>query len=227
MKYELDILEKLIIETLIPAVLQPIPPIDDVMSGATSAFRKEKERLRKTFIQSSYNCNEKHSLELYISHHQHDLIRFSNIIYGYRSCNNNNTLQQTYISCTAFIEELLQLMQHDFKAYFSEEAVVTDYCRYNTEPLIKKYIAALRKLWKQNNIDEALQQIVLAVFERCLHDKDSCTYHRIDYIKQLYAEIALTTSQATLIQQLYNMNFNNEAFLNYCINSVKNLLQPN
>ncbi|OIR07535.1 hypothetical protein GALL_101960 [mine drainage metagenome] len=195
------------------------------MSGATSAFRKEKERLRKTFIQSSYECNEKHLLELYISHHQHELTRFSNIIYGYQS--NNSGLRQTYISCMDGIEELLQFMQHDFKAYFVKEAAVTDHCRYNTEPVIKKYMLALRKLWKQNNIDEALQKIVLSVFEECLHDKNSCTYQRLDYLKQLYAVLAVATVEATLIQQLYNANFNDDAFLNYCINSIKNLLQAN
>ena len=94
MKYELDILEKLIETTLNPAALQGKDPVAETLNGAVHDLRLEKGRLRKAFMDASYECKEQYSFALYIHHHEQDLIRASNTIYRYQQ-NTAHPLLQT------------------------------------------------------------------------------------------------------------------------------------
>ncbi len=223
MKYELNVLEKLIVETIQPSALQARSPIAVSMREAVKIFCKEKERLRKAFMEAFYKCTVQHVFALYIGHHQQELIRFSNIIYSYQQNCTDAAMKLAYHNCMSHIEDLLTMMQHDFKEYFILTNTGTQYFSNITEPIIKKDSVALKKLFKQINIDETLQQIVIAVFEEYRTDKNVCTYHRYFYLEQLYKKMIRIQDEKILIACLYEMNFNSILFFKYYILYIKTL----
>ena len=227
MKYQLGTLEKLTAETLNPAMLQANSVNVAVIKEAANIFFNEKERLRKVFIKAAYKCREQHVFGLYIMHHQRDLIRFSNIIYQYQQSGTNTIIQSVYHDCMNNIETLLATMLNDFNEYFDHNCIVTDFYRNNTQSLIKQYSTALQKHLSEINIEEALQQIIVTVFEAYHTDKNTCTYQRCFYLEKLYNKLMIVKDKDSVIQCLYEMNFNSIQFFAYSTQQIKTLVAAN
>ncbi len=227
MKYELDTLEKLIETAFNPVALQGKDPVAETLNGAVRDLRLEKYRLRKAFMDASYECKEQYSFALYIHHHQQDLIRASNTIYRYQQNTAHPLLQTSYTQCMGCIEELLALMRYDFKDHANKLITVTHYYRDETAAMVKKYSTAQKKLWKQLNISERLQQIVLSVFEEYIEEEDCCSYQRYHYLQKLNASLLQSKDENSLIESLFAMNYNSFLFIKWYANNLTDRSQSN
>lgn len=222
MKYELDILEKLIIETLKPAALQQANT-EAVMSGTFIAVHHEKERLRKAFINASYKCKEQRVFLLYIQHHQNHLIAFANQVYHYESIAKLQETVACFINC---IDELLHFLQNNFKGYFDVHVAMPVCCCKHAAPELNNYTNTLKKLLKKNSIDLKLCPVIIEHFESCIDNSDLFSYHRYAYLKQLFPAIVAASGGGgkAVIECLCHYNFNSYRFFSFYIQYMQQLL---
>ena len=224
MNYELDKICVLVRETLHPIALKRSKFTSAKSEALVLLFQNEKERLYIAFLQASYECKKEKVFKKYISHHQHDLIHFSDIIYDYRSSVKDPIILSLYQQCMRIIEEQLISMRDCFENSFDDRSSVTAYYREISSTEIRKKNDSLRKHLNKFSLPEQLRSLILDSFQAYLTKTNQCSYHLHGYLNALYAALLLTGNEKELLQCLITMNFNCSHFLNWYILHLKTVL---
>ena len=218
MKYELDILQQLVTETLEPAAIQPSGIATDIIVMTVAS---ETGRLQKVFREAAYTCSDTHRFQLYINHHQQDIITISNRIYALREHCAGAVLKEYCSACMSGIETLLTQMRLDFKEEMITTVFISSYFKAETIPAVKKQLVILKKTMQQMEVAMVVQQLLINTYEDYLMGKhEACTYQRYWYLQFMHTQLLLTKTAEAFTAQLYTINYNSLYFFNHIIGSI-------
>jgi len=152
LQYELEVLENFVAKTLHPARLKQTDSVVSQIPQWRELIASETDRIRKQFINTVFNSKERQR-ELYIQHHQVQLIRMADQIFQYLSIKNPKGIYQTskddivtgfYKEIFRYTEDLLNYIEQYFTSYFDRGADVPRVYLLLNQRSLRSSIKALR-----------------------------------------------------------------------------------
>lgn len=235
LNYELEVLEKFVIETLHPKNLNDGQHLfKEKIPDGRQFLSTEKERITSEFVRTVYNSKDRQR-DIYIRHHQKSLIRLADKVYHYLLPKDPQSIYQLspgdevvnfYKEAFLCIEELLYFIEHNFKEYYNPDEKVMDVYLHIMQRGLKEKWNALRLQFKKRKIDEALIKIIMRpVVAFC--SKEKASYRQLFYVKNLVRNLSTgenTLKENDIIKLLVYLNFNNGDFASYCLSKIVDVI---
>jgi hypothetical protein len=231
LQYELEVLENFVAKTLHPARLKQTDSIVSQIPQWRELIASETDRIRKQFIHTVFNSKERQR-ELYIQHHQVQLIRMADQLFQYLAVKNPKSIYQTgrdnliatiYKETFRCTEELLNYIEQYFTSYFDKEADVPRVYLLLNQRSLRSSIKALRlKLAELNANADFIDVLIAPMSAFC--QKKRASYRELIYIKDILRALTACEAISELKNLLVSMNFNSCTLVSQWIGEMVNML---
>ena len=219
LNYQLYLLEQLVTET-IPALCSNAAPEQTAADTLLAALKVEAKRTERALAEAAYRCSKEYSLYLFIEQHQKKLIELADYIY-------TAPFQEPLrIGCINCITDLLQYLQWHFEGYFNTKLLMPVYNALATAKQTAANSRALQKKFGRSNVNPALLQAVLSVFNDYSKHLHYASYHRNNYLHFAFEELLQAAGEASFTDCLYRINFNLPLCIHYLQQQAEQELTP-
>jgi len=230
LQYELEVLENFVAKTLHPARLKQTDSVVSQIPQWRELIASETDRIRKQFIHTVFNSKERQR-ELYIQHHQVQLIRMADQIFQYLSIKNPKSIYQTskddivtgfYKEIFRYTEDLLNYIEQYFTSYFDKDADVPRVYLLLNQRGLRSSIKALRlKLAELNANADFIDMLITPMSAFC---QKRASYQELIYIKDILRTLTACEALPELKDLLVSMNFNSCALVSQWIGEMVDTL---
>jgi|GEM_PF-1544527 len=231
LQYELEVLENFVAKTLHPARLKQTDSVVSQIPQWRELIASETDRIRKQFIHTVFNSKERQR-ELYIQHHQVQLIRMADQLFQYLAIKNPKRIYQTgrdnlvatiYKETFCCTEELLNYIEQYFTSYFDKEADVPRVYLLLNQRNLRSSIKTLRvKLAELNANADFIDVLIAPMFAFC--QKKRASYRELIYIKDILRTLTVCEAISELKDLLVSVNFNSCTLVSQRIGEMVNTL---
>ncbi|MEO6328745.1 MAG: hypothetical protein ABIO55_07430 [Ginsengibacter sp.] len=202
---------------------------DDYIQFLIDESEAEKERVQTLLIEGLIDKPKIKDKQGYIQINQALIIRLLDKIYSYLQ---NQTLSEKtlslYNTISQHLQHTLDFIEDFFSNYFNRNEKVPDsylnICKEDIQQQLKKINLILAR---NNTIDKNLANIIIRCVQKFANNITRTeTYKTIsdkqDFLNELLVEKALESNEA-IRETLYYLNFNEECFISYEYNRLKQL----
>lgn len=231
LQYELEVLENFVAKTLHPARLKQTDSVVSQIPQWRELIASETDRIRKQFINTVFNSKERQR-ELYIQHHQVQLIRMADQIFQYLSIKNPKGIYQTskddivtgfYKEIFRYTEDLLNYIEQYFTSYFDRGADVPRVYLLLNQRSLRSSIKALRlKLNELNTNADFIDVLLTPMSAFC--QKKRASYRELIYIKDILRTLNACEAISEVKDLLVSLNFNSCPLVSQWIGEMVNML---
>lgn len=139
-------------------------------------------------------------------------------------------LQNLFQHAIYSLEDILYFLEKYYPTYFNQDGKITDNGRLLLQDQSRQYIKSLTRQLKSCNKDEQYSSVLLAPFLKMINMQSiaQVSYRQTSYIKTIFKELDnyLFTNKNNLdtrllLRQLVYLNYNEYAFVDYCIAFIK------
>lgn len=231
LQYELEVLENFVAKTLHPARLKQTDSIVSQIPQWRELIASETDRIRKQFIHTIFNSKERQR-ELYIQHHQVQLIRMADQLFQYLAIKNPKSIYQTgrdnlittlYKETFRCTEDLLNYIEQYFASYFDKDADVPRVYLLLNQRSLRSSIKALRvKLTELKANADFIYVLLIPMSAFC--QKKRASYRELIYIKDVLRNLTACEAINEVKDLLVSMNFNSCTLVSHWIGEMVNTL---
>lgn len=231
LQYELEVLENFVSKTLHPAHLKQVSSFVSQIPQWRELVASETERIRKQFVYTVFNSKERQR-ELYIQHHQVQLIRLADQLFQYLAIKNPKSIYQTgkddlitaiYKETFRCTEDLLNYIEQYFTSYFDKEADVPRVYLLLNQRSLRSSIKTLRvKLAGLNENADFIDVLLTPMSAFC--QKKRASYRELIYIKDVLRTLTACEAIGEVKDLLVSMNFNSCTLVSQWIGEMVNML---
>lgn len=231
LQYELEVLENFVTKTLHPARLKQTDSIVSQIPQWRELIMSEADRIRKQFVHTVFNSRERQR-ELYIQHHQVQLIRMADQLFQYLAIKNPKSIYETgkddlittiYKETFRCTEELLNYIEQFFTSYFDKNADVPRvYLLLNQRSLRSSSKALRAKLISLNANTDFVNVLIYPITVFC--QKKRASYRDLIYIKDILKTLNACDTIGEMKDLLVSMNFNSCPLVSQWIGDMVNTL---
>ena len=231
MKYELDILESIIQDTI-----HSQAKIKEQLDSYYNAVNADFELIKKTFVQVVFSLKDVQYIKLYIQNHQTALIGLSDKVFHNlkqteernvnTSVNDSSVSNLQKIICWE-IDNLLSFMRSYFPKYFNHnDNIPKQYLVVAQKELIENNQKLYSHLEFENNC--SLLDIASYPLKKIQKSNEPVSFNRLIYIKKLCKQIndsclscSVNTTNCKLRTDLFYLNFNSYRFFSFLTWEIK------
>ncbi len=227
MKYELEVLEKLITE-ITTTVTEPTKAVEWV-----AGLKHEVERIKRAFTRESFSLKKDKHIEVYIQQHQSAIIHLWDGVPNHHE-NQENTNKEALQLIHSKLGELLSFVEKHFSRYFDLAAKIPEsYRAMSVMDFSEKLHALVEKLKNKGFKSEVINPMVESFKDFIENPATKISFHELIYLKELYNEItelarldadAKELDKMVCITMIY-MNYNSPKFLSHCAKIIKEAYQ--
>jgi hypothetical protein len=230
LKFELEVLEKLIYETISPCKLLPDQPNNEFFAEHYWVARNELKKIRATLQLEVFSSADNDSITYFLRRHQLAFTELSDQLYAsqhYPLIDEfaNLSLLQFYRQMAMMIEDALLFIEMDLPMYFDREMKISENSRNLMRLQAKTQLKLIQKEARKIDIPEELIQILCAPFQELFAEDKIITYQKAAYLECLYKRLvaffAEPVSMKTinrLHEYLVFVNFNSLRYYNFTVN---------
>lgn len=231
MKYELDILDSIVQDTInAPA------KIKEQLDSYYNAVNIDVERIKKTFVQEVFSLKNAQYIELYIQNHQTALVRLSDMVFQYMKpsggCNiktseKNFSVTNLQKTICREIDNILSFMKSYFPKHFNHNDKIPEHHLLEAQKELKEnnkhlcYQVVLEK-------NCTLLDIASYPLKEIHKSNEPASFNRLIYIKKLGNKIndsclscSGNSSNCNLKASLIYLNFNSYRFFTFLTQEIK------
>lgn len=245
MKYELEILDTLILYDIEPSEFADKPFDSKKFGYWKSIADTENKRIKRAFMKEVFSLKKEKYIETYIQQHQQELIRLTDHLLKYfppqearsiyENISDDETLLNLYRIIYHYLEGLLAYIEKHFSRYFNLKAKIPDSYKIIAIRDMEEEVELVSERLKAKEADEGLLALVVLPLKEFIQDK-SCrniSFRRLIYLKELLKELS-ELSVGELIKEDLNkqifctlvyLNFNSYRLFVYCTEFMKNEYQ--
>ena len=227
--------------TIINDRLNPLNANDDLsdaeaVQSVINESEEDQQTIRSMLIEDLIEKPNVMDKEQYVKVNQTLLIRILDKLFAYSQIKPlNENILPLYNTLSQHLQSTLDFVEDFFSNYFDHNEKVPEPHISVAKENMKKQLKQLKHaVSKQENTDTCLTNVVLASIQHLLGDESIViTYSRLSYHKMLLNELLSQKSmQSTqsIIQVLYYLNYNEDNFVTYEFEWLKELtngLNPN
>lgn len=240
LQYELKLFEDLI-KILHPRNLDDYDAFLKLIKEWKQRLTPERERIETQLVDKVLNSPTERHREIYIQHHQKQLIRLADIVYEYLSPidikgifadNGNDPVVNIYQETFQCLVQLLRFIEHNFKGYFNQDEFVPEVYQRMKQEELKKKLKVLEQRFLKQKTDKELVRIILSPTKAYVH-QTKITYRQQIYFDEMLNEL---TSPPTplhkvergkdhddgIIETLVYLNYNTGDFVSYRLKKIVN-----
>jgi len=231
LQYELEVLENFVSKTLHPAHLKQVSSFVSQIPQWRELVASETERIRKQFVYTVFNSKERQR-ELYIQHHQVQLIRLADQLFQYLAIKNPKSIYQSgkddlitaiYKETFRCTEELLNYIEQYFTSYFDKEADVPRVYLLLNQRSLRSAIKTLRvRLTGFSASTEFINVLITPISVFC--QKKRASYQELLYIKDILRALNACEAISEVKDLLVSLNFNSCPLVSQWVGEMVNTL---
>lgn len=230
MKYELDILESIIKDTINSSKISK-----KQFDAYYKTIYKESERIKNEFISKSFSLKKEKQKKAYFQNHQTALIRLTDKVFQKLNQSGIQNIHTEIDGLTNFnlqklicqqLEDILSFIASNFPKYFNPNDKIPECCRLIFIEELKESINQLENhlIYKENC---PLLEIAFYPINKFIRSTKSATFMRLRFLKELIRQInhsclycSGNTSHCKLKNKLIHINFNSYRFFSFLTNEI-------
>lgn len=239
LRYELELLDELIAESLHPKNLIGNNAITNRQITAwLNKALSEKNKARKKFKPVAYSFPEENHRKLYIRQHQSATIHLLDLLFNYLSPKDatgmseqktDSHIEKLYKRLFVYCLELLYYIQDTFPEYFAFNQKVSDYELMKSQQEWSSRVIVIRKQLQKIKTNKALVNLLFTILDN-ICDHTNCIV--LSYRTHLYINSLINSIETAKLVKPINVifplletilishDFNKTEFKNYLVDTI-------
>jgi hypothetical protein len=196
MKYELAVIDSLIRNL---SSDDPAHSSEEYSEKMLTMFRDEILRIKSDWKNNVFAADDERKIELYIQHHQKELIELADLLLEYRGGNGtpdadsgaSDPGKYLYENFYIGIEELLAFIENYFSRYFDQNHFIPVSYKWVAHHDFKVKVTLIRKSLEKRKVDKHLVSLAFFPLDRFINETAKCdiTFRRLIYLKKFIREL--------------------------------------
>jgi hypothetical protein len=225
-----DVWNELVFTTLDPGHNDLSGLNDKEVREIINRSKDEQEKMRNLLIEGIIDRPRIMDKQAWVQINQTMLIRMLDKLHAFKQSKNwTEKIHYLFDAIIQHFQSTLDFIEDFFSNYFDRnKKVPVPYLLISIEELCRQ-LELLKEQFKQRPINNKLVDIVCNNFNRfCQQRKSGVTYNQLMYQKDLMNELltdGAIDSEENLMEVLFYFNFNNDHFINYLYESLRNSIE--
>jgi len=235
LKYELELLEDLITESLHPKSIVHKRPSKEQISEWMSFVHAECLRIKKTIRSTIHNLENEGRKHDFLQSQQAAITRLADCGIHYLlpkeiediyNLTNETTQDNLYRVICFELEKLLKYLEERYRKYFDFDSKVPDILRWKREEDFQKFLVELKRHIRKRKFEKRFAQALKSPFEEMLSIDNEVSYREMYFVEELMNELRNlfgnkeTANEEKITSRLLYLNFNSVLFFNHCVMQI-------
>jgi hypothetical protein len=233
LKFELEVLEKLIYETISAGNLLPDQFNNEFYAENYWVARNELKKIRATLQLEVFSSADNDSIRYFVRRHQLAFTELSDQLFDCQDYpladeSAKTSLIQFYRQLMMMLDDALVFIEMELPMYFDREMKITEVSRNMMQLEAKIQLEMIQKEATKIDIPEELIQILCAPFQELFSEDKIITYQKTAYLQCLYKRLLAFFAEPVpmktidrLHEYLVFVNFNSLRYYNFTVKTYQ------